>query len=176
MNRFNSIFTSEFKQVFKDAIDAILSDDGLTVSCKFLYAGDKNQTQCDNCEFDPITRHSAGLYNGTGPRPFPNHGVCPVCLGHGVKYSDSSETLQIAAIFDSKYWLKTQTQAINITDGFVQTISKIETLPKIRNAQSVIFDTSIDPAYGSYNYQRAGDPAPVGFGSNDYIITMWKRA
>ena len=26
-----------------------------------------------------------------------------------------------------------------------------------------------------YNYQRAGDPQPVGFGSMDYIITNWKR-
>ena len=30
--------------------------------------------------------------------------------------------------------------------------------------------------YGHYNYSRAGEPQPVGLGSNDYIITMWQKS
>ena len=52
-----------------------------------------------------------------------------------------------------------------------QSISKIDTLAKIKNCKEMIIDTSIS-AYDNYRYSLAGEPTPVGLGSNDYIITM----
>jgi hypothetical protein len=57
----------------------------------------------------------------------------------------------------------------------VQTVCKIELLPKIRNAQYMKIDTNVQ-SYGDHSYALAGDPSPCGLGSNKYIITMWSRA
>jgi hypothetical protein len=88
--------------------------------------------------------------------------------------SSSSETVYLACIFDSKYWMNWSSKTVNIPDGMVQTICKVELLPKIRNASEIIIDSKISK-YGNYTYERAGDPEPAGLGNNSYIITMWKR-
>jgi hypothetical protein len=100
--------------------------------------------------------------------------MCPVCIGHGFLTSQSSEIIDIIAVFDSKYWVNVSSKQVKIPDGDVQTLSKIELLPKLRNANEIIFDTSIEK-YGLFRYERAGDPTPIGLGDNRYITTMWKR-
>jgi hypothetical protein len=175
MTDFSTILSSEFKQTFNDAIDAVLAQTGLTVQCILSYAGQKNTEVCNNCIYDPISKLSANLYNGTGSSPFPDNSICPVCLGMGQKDSDAiTEKVFLAVLFDSKYWLNWSSKTMNIPDGMIQTICNVNLLPKIRAAS----DITIDPAlavYGNYTYERAGDPMPVGLGSNRYIITMWTR-
>lgn len=173
---FESIISSEFKQTFNNAIDALLKDTALTVPCKLMYSGlQNNTTYCNNCIFDPISKLSANIYNGTGPSPFTEKTICPVCMGIGLVQQDSYETISLAVIFDSKYFMNIRSgSAINIPDGSVQTICSIDYLPKIRNANELVVDTNI-AHYGDYTYERSGDPMPAGLGSNKYIITMWKR-
>jgi hypothetical protein len=175
MTDFSTILSPQFKQTFNDAIDAVLSSTGLAVQCTFSYAGQKNTEVCSNCIYDPISKLSANLYNGTGSSPFADHSICPVCMGMGHKdYDNVTENIFLAVIFDSKYWLNWSSKTMNIPDGMIQTICQTSLLPKIRSASSI----TIDPAlaiYGNYVYERAGDPMPVGLGSNRYIITMWNR-
>jgi hypothetical protein len=172
---FNTIFTKDLKNLYNDAIDSILADNGLTVPCRLVYSGSKNTTYCNNCVFDPISKLSNNIYNNTGPVPFAENTICPVCMGMGMKTSDSSEILYLAVIFDSKYFMNTTSSSVvNIVDGMVQTICQSSLLPKIRNADEIVIDTNIEK-YGGYTYQRAGDPSPAGFGDHRYIMTMWKR-
>lgn len=173
MTNFNNFLSPTFKKLFDDAIDAIIDKNGLTVPCKIKYAGQQNSTYCNNCIFDPISRLSSNIYNNTGPSPFVENSICPVCMGMGMTDSDSSETINLAVIFDSKYWLN-QNKYLNVPDGTVQTICLSSLLPKIRNANEIIFDTNIEK-YGNYIYQRMGDPEPAGLSNHRYIITMWKR-
>lgn len=179
-NIFDNAITPEFKQLFNQAIDTVLSENGLTIPCKLVYKREPQSSTelCNNCLFDPITKLSANTYNGTGPVPFENTS-CPVCLGLGYTTNTSQdnmleEVINLGVILDSKYFIKMNTTTVNIPDGSLQTICKIENLYKIKNASYMIVDPSLQ-AYGDYSYEKMGDPNPCGFGSNSYIITMWKR-
>lgn len=172
---FNNIITDELKNTYNQAIDHILSNSGLTLPCIFKYSGSNNEVECPNCVIDPISRLSANKYNGTGPNPFPENSVCPICMGAGLTTtSKSSETIYLACIFDSKYWLNWASSAVNIPNTMVQTICKSELLPKIRNANEIIIDANMSQ-YGIYTYERASDPELVGLGSSRYIVTMWSK-
>lgn len=173
----NNILTKELKQLYTNSIDMLLAKDGLTVPCVIKYHGlDGNSSNCNNCVFDPISQLSANLYNDTGPSPFPEGGVCPICLGQGFikQTAGSSETVYLAVIFDSKYWLNWSSKTLNIPDNMIQIICGIELLSKLRAASELLVDTALSP-YGHYSYERAGDPEPAGLGDHKYIISMWKR-
>jgi hypothetical protein len=173
-NIFSGIISPELKNMFNNAIDALLEQNALTVSCRLRYSGQQNPTFCSNCIFDSISQLSSNIYNGIGPNPFPEGSICPVCMGMGMSMSDSSEVLSLACLFDSKYFLNWSSKTLNIPAGSIQTICHSVFLPKIRNANELVVDTNLEK-YGNYIYQRAGDPEPVGFGDNRYIATMWSR-
>jgi hypothetical protein len=173
-NIFSNIINADFKNLYNQAIDAILADNSLTVPCSVFY-DTPNDSFCNNCLFDPINNRSLNIYNSTGPAPFPENSICSICNGYGKIEESKSEIIYLAVIFDSKYWLNWDYKAVKIQDGMVQTLCKIELLPKIRNAQYMTMDTNIQ-SYTSYTYSLAGDPTPCGLGNNKYIISMWSRA
>jgi hypothetical protein len=172
----SNIISNEFKKIFNNAIDTILAQDGLTVPCLIRYTGSGSTTYCNNCIYDPISGLSSNIYNNTGPSFFPDGGVCPVCMGNGtvVNNNSHSETVYLAVIFDSKYWINWSSKSMNIPDGMVQILCKAELLPKLRSASELVIDTNLSN-YGNYIYERAGDPEPVGLSNHGYIISMWKR-
>jgi len=175
-NPFSNIINQNFKNIFNNAIDTILEQGSLTVKCKLIYSSSIIEASlCNNCIFDSISLLSSNIYNNTGPQPFPEFGVCPVCLGKGtIESKNKEEIIPLAVIFDSKYFLNYNSKSINITTGMVQTLCKMEIINKIRNADEIIFDTNIEN-YGNYVYQRYGDPEPCGLGDNRYIATLWIR-
>lgn len=176
MNPFSGIISPEFKNLFNSAIDSLLEQNALTVPCILKYiSANKEQNLCNNCFFDSISLLSSNRYNGSGPQPFTENTICPVCLGKGVlSNSSKQENIYLAVIFDSKYFINYNSKLIDIPAGSVQTISKIETINKIRNANEIIFNSKISN-YDDYVYQRAGDPQPCGLGDHKYIITLWTR-
>ena len=169
----NIIISQQFKDLFNTAIDEILSANGLTVPCRLIYSNTNPQT-CNNCIFDSINSRSSNIYNNSGPVPFTNQTICPVCNGMGFLSGSKEESINLAVIFDSKYWLNWKYNSVNITDGMVQTVSHSSLLPKLRNAERIFINTNMEN-YGSYYYQRAADPELAGFGDSRYLITMWKR-
>jgi hypothetical protein len=171
----NHIPWEQLKDVYNDAIDSLLANPGLTMPCKLLYSSENNLNVCSNCIFDPITKLSSNIYNGSGPKPFSDATICPVCMGGGSTRIESFEIIYMAVLFDSRYWLDWESKDVNVAQGQVQTICLSSLLPKIRNAKSVIFDTSLEK-YRDTVYQRAGDPKPVGFGNSRYIFTMWENS
>lgn len=168
-----SIITNQFKNAFNNMIDEILSTHGLTRQCKFIYPN-TNPDLCSNCMFDPMSNRSSNIYNNTGPAPFANLTICPVCNGIGFVSGKKEEAVTLAVIYDSKYWMNWKYNSINITDGMIQTICHSTLLPKIRNAEHLLVDLSKEN-YGSYLYSRSSDPELAGLGDNRYLITMWKR-
>jgi hypothetical protein len=170
---FSNIITPEFKAIYNSAIDSLIGQNGLAVPCKIVYESLK-KSFCPNCTFDPIQNRSANMYNGTGPIPFANLSICPICNGYGLIDMSSEETVYLAVIFDSKYWLNWDSKSVNIANNMAQSICNISLLPKIQNAKEIIIDSSI-ANYGNRRYSRANDPEPCGLGSNRYIITMWQK-
>lgn len=174
-NIFSGLINQDFKDIFNNAIDSLLENNSLSLPCKIIYDNQINNTYCNNCIFDNISLLSSNIYNGTGPSPFQEGGVCPVCLGLGLsKNTNSSETVYLAFIFDSKYFLNTNSKVVNIPDGTVQSLCSINLLNKIKNASEIVFDNNLANV-AHFRYERAGDPEPVGLGENRYIITLWKR-
>lgn len=167
---------STLKKLYNDSIDSLLADNGLVVPCTVKYSDIGKDTVCPNCIFDPISRLSSNRYNGTGPINFPTGSICPVCVGEGtIVASSKSEILNLAVIFDSKYFLNwSASRNIDIPDGTVQTICKISLISKIIQAQSILIDNSLS-SYGKYEYSRSGDPQPCGLGDHRYITTIWSR-
>lgn len=174
---FENLITSQHKEIFNQAIDAILAKNALSIPCQLIFGENNTQSNlCNNCRLDPITQLSSNIYNGTGPVSFSEGQICPVCLGAGyTSSSEHTEKINLGVIFDSKYWLKTSSSDIvKIPDGMIQTICSSSLLTKIINAKYLVIDTSIQHP-GVYSYERDGDPNPCGFGDTNYIFTMWKR-
>lgn len=176
-NPFQNIISAELKSLYDNAIDAIVNEGGLAVPCGLSYSGQQIQNFCNNCVYDPITKLSANIYNGTGPNYFPDGSVCPVCMGNGTTDTDTlvnTSTVYLAVILNPKDFFPISNQIANITDGYIQTICNIQLAPQLRNAVGLTLLTDINN-YGNYEYERSSDPTPAGFGSHRYIITMWKR-
>ena len=167
MNPFSNVLSSEFKQIFNDAIDAILADSGLTTECILTYGNEYNeQTLCDNCILDTISRVSSNIYNGTGPKPFPDNTICPICLGMGMSKAAKQETVKLAVIIDNKSFINVGDIAM-IGNGVIQTLCGIELSPKISNARTLILHNS--------EYQRTGEPRPCGLSEHKYLVTFWRN-
>lgn len=170
---FDNLINDQFKQIFDDAISSLLKENALSIPCMIKY-GVSNPVLCENCIFDAVSNRSSNVYNNSGPSPFPQYSICPVCNGKGMLEYDSTEIVHLGVIFDSKYFINWNSKTINIPDGAVQTICRIELLPKIKNANSIIFDTTLSE-YGNYEYIRDGEPNPCGLGRNSFMTTMWKK-
>jgi hypothetical protein len=164
-----SILTPQFKQLFNNAIDAIVDQSGLTIPCTFQYAS-TSKTYCNNCVFDPITQKSSNEYNGTGDSPFPENSICPVCGGMGLSNNNSAETIYMSVIFDSRYWIGWNSKTMKIPDGSVQTICKDDLLSKIKNTNYIYFNND-----DSILYNLAGPPQLAGLSGKDYLICMWNK-
>lgn len=170
MSDFDGLISSSFKQLFTNAIDELLSDTGLTVPCRLIYAGTK-QTICINCNFNAATGKSSGQYKTGGPIPF-SAGVCPYCRGTGKTIDEQTETLYCAVIWDSKQFLGKF--PVDNPNEFVQTINKVTSYDEIKRANKIIIDTDLT-IYLKNQFERVSEPSFVEFGSSSYIFTTWKR-
>ena len=167
----SNLISSEFKSLFNTTINELLKENTLALPCKLSFASNKTTDLCNNCIYDPITKASSYRYNGSGPVSFLDGQVCPVCSGFGKVRGSNTETLHLGVILDSKYFVNWDSKDFSVPDGAMQTICSNTLMSKLKSASDI--ELTVNNVL--YNYQRAGDPQPVGFGSMDYIITNWKR-
>lgn len=168
------IINQQLKNIYKNMINELISPNGLTNKC-ILSFNNAASDYCDNCLFDPISKVSANIYNGTGPRAFVDYTVCPECLGLGVKQNNNkTKILNLAVIFDSKSFINFDSKVgvslspvVNIPNVDIQTICHTNHALDIRNCSSI--------SINNISYERIGDVNPVGLGDLDFIFTNWKR-
>lgn len=170
-NPFSGIITESLKQTFRDAIDALLEESALTVRCRFNY-GDTKFTVCPNC-LPGKNGRSANKYNGTGPAPFDNRQICPVCAGVYKIPVDTNEVISLMVIYNVGNWLKLPSN-INNPDAYVASFSDMTTYPKMKQVKDILFDVDIEGNYDSV-YQRYGELQPIGWGKNSYVLSTWKK-
>ena len=60
-NPFSGIISSDFKQLFNNAISSLLYNDALTLPCTLHY-GVTKYNDCGNCVFDPIGNKSSNNF------------------------------------------------------------------------------------------------------------------
>jgi uncharacterized protein YcsI (UPF0317 family) len=99
--------------------------------------------------------------------------VCPVCNSVGKRPVITTDTLNLAVIFNYKDFLQISTP-VNNPAGMMQTVSKKETTPKLKRAKEIQVATDIK-AYADHRFERMSEPEPVGFGNSDFVICNWKR-
>lgn len=170
-NPFLGILSDELKQTYRNMIDALIASDGCATTAT-VYYGQTKFNLCNNCVYDPIGNKSANRYISGGPVSFGNGQICPVCHGQGRIPEENSETISIVAIWDSEKWMRIGT--VNEPNNYVQTLCSISLYPTLTKAQYIIFDTNIY-GYVKQKYEIDGSPQPCGLGSNDYLLTMWKK-
>lgn len=166
----NKIITAEHKRLYKTMINEILSDHGLTNDC-ILHYQNSSIDYCDNCLFDPVTKVSSNIYNGTGPRSFIDNTICPECMGAGTKkHNTKTKHITLAIIFDSKYFLNMDSKVVNISDVAMQSICAAKYANDLLNCSAL----SINGLPNVF-YERTSDINLVGLGDLDYIFINWKK-
>lgn len=175
MNMFSNIITSSFKQIFKDAIDALLEEAALTVPCKLVFDNTRQQ-ECPNCIYDSISKKSSNQYKIGGPILFIDGQICPYCAGIGGTTFSSEETIYLGIIKPAFFGSQDELglNNINYVEGKIQSLCSINFYAKIKNASYIIIDTNLEDI-ALNKYIRDKDPVPVGFGDNSYIITTWSN-
>lgn len=170
MSYFDSLITAEFKQLHYDMISATV--DSFSVSCQIIM-GDTKFTECTNCYYNSQTGKSSGKYKSGGPIPF-DFGLCPYCRGAGKIADEQTEIISLAPIYDYKHWVPGLSPNLQSPNGFVQTVSKFETFNTLKKAKELIIDTAVNTTVKN-RFQRYSEPTTYGFGSSQFIITIWKR-
>lgn len=173
-NPFSGIITAAFKATYDNAIDALLEDDALTVPCRMEFGITKN-TECPNCLTDPINRTSANKYRPGGPVSFVTGTICPTCNGLGFLPIESSETFNMAVIWNDNR-SKFIKLGLNLDNSktYAQSICHAEHYPAIVQSRRACLNTDL-AGYGLQTYLREGDPTPYKMGNKTYIVTMWSR-
>ena len=171
-NYFAGIINSDLKNLFNDAINALLEDSGATLPCT-LYYGVTKYESCSNCLYDPIGRKSSNRFQNGGSVPFPMGAVCPVCNGDGKRPVIPPATIYLAVIFDYKQFLS-MSAPVNNPDGMIQTLGKKEATPRLKRAKEIQVATNIS-GYADHRFQRISEPEPLGFGNSEFVLCNWKR-
>lgn len=171
MNAFSGIINSEFKNLFTDAISALLYNDACTFPCT-IYYGITKYEDCNNCVYDPIGNKSSNKFQDGGPIPFPFGSICPMCGGEGKRGIETTENINLMVIWDAKEFLNVGT--VNNPDNMIQTLTFSSNTPKLKRAKELIVSTDIQ-GYTTYRYERASEPHPCGFQSTDFVECLWKR-
>jgi hypothetical protein len=163
------IITQNFKNLYKSMIDEILSNHGLTNKCTLYYQELENY--CNNCIFDKSSNVSSNVYNSTGPAPFDDYTLCPVCMGSGkVLLSNTTKELYLAVIIDSRSFINFPNKLVNIPDGTIQIISDKKYSEDLRKCSYLIIESDLNT-----KYERMDDINLVGLGDLNYIFMNWKR-
>lgn len=142
--------------------------DTLGRNCKLIYP--PKDSECPNCIFDTGTKRSSGIYKTSGPSPFANYTVCPVCGGEGRSVKSIEESIKLRVYWSPKEWIRIPIPA-STSNAVAQVIGYITDLPKLKMAQSIILESNIDN-YHTYKVQPMGEALPHGFQRRYFIQYM----
>jgi len=173
MNAFSGIINSDFKNLFNNAISALLYDDSCTLPCT-LYYGVTKYEDCVNCVYDPIGQKSSNRFQDGGPVPFPFGSICPMCNGNGKKPVETSEDINLMIIWNIKEFVNFGT-VNDGTDDMIQTITFATNTPKLIRAKEIIVANDIE-GYTRHRFERASMPKPCGLGNTTFVECIWKRS
>lgn len=172
-NPFSGIISSDFKQLFNNAISSLLYNDALTLPCTLHY-GVTKYNDCGNCVFDPIGNKSSNKFQSGGSVPFPFGSICPMCGGNGKTPVETTEDINLMVIWNTKEFINFGT----VNDGqedMIQTVTFDENTPKLVRAKELIVATDI-AGYARHRFERDSMPKPCGLGNTSFVECIWKRS
>lgn len=158
---------SGLKDLYKEAIDALLLSELTSEECEVVYPP-KNE-QCINCLPGPMGS-GANVYRSGGPRPF-TFGVCPYCQGRGFKETESTETIRLRVYFAtdrSKQELYSKIASIDFEKYEAQIIGHMDDLPKVKRANYFLL-VNQNAGHKRVRVKLIGEPNAWGFGKDLYF-------
>ena len=167
MNIFSGIISSDFKQLFTDAISALLYDSSCTLPCT-LYYGITKYEDCSNCIYDAIGQKSSNRFQSGGPLPFPFGGICPMCSGKGKRGAETSENLELMVIFDSKQFVNLG--GVANPEGTIQVVTFADRSDKLSRAKEMTVSSDV----ATSRYERASSPQPCGLGNGSFVECLFR--
>jgi hypothetical protein len=136
--------------------------------CKIFYP--PKLVPCDNCNYSPLTKRSAGIYRHGGPLPFPANSICPSCSGNGTRAEEVSETITLVVYFDGGSFKRGQPDIVKIPGGVIQIKGMFTDAYKIQRADYIL------PANQNTKYRLSGDIIPINeIVKNRYFIARLER-
>lgn len=165
-NPFSSLINSALKLRFNQAIDAVMEDCEVPVRLYFPITKFNNCTSCGE------------TISGGSPNPFiaGNKGkpttLCPVCGGSGKIPIENYEDLNLCVMWDYNKNREIVPGIAMTTAGEVRTFSKMSTIKSVKTCKYAIFNINIEYT-NNHKFQRKGEPSPMGFGDDAYILTYW---
>jgi len=173
MNVYSGIISSAFKQIFRDAISALLYNDALTIPCTINYGITRYET-CTNCLGSTIGRKPNNSYLTGGPMPFQAGSTCPMCNGTYKRPIETTEDIHLMVIWDFKKFMGGV--PVNMQYGdLVQTMTFLNNTTKLKMAKELIVATNLNGIM-KHRFSRDTEPQPCGFGDNDFVFCNWKRS
>lgn len=168
-NQFSSLFTSEFKGLYNDAIDAL--ETSFSRTCTIHYPTTK-WTACTSCQTSNVGNRGPNPYitGGQGTHV----GICSACNGERKVPVPNTESVAMIVLWEYLDF-KDLATAVKSPAGNVQTVCNINKIQKIRDASFIVFNTDIS-SLGDHKFTRSGEPTPMGLGSDRYIITNWTKS
>lgn len=164
------MINQSFKNLFNNHITQLIGPNGLGSDCTLVFNNSVTEL-CDNCIYDSLSKASSNIYNESGPNPFSNGTICPVCMGIGsVQSNETTRHMNMAVILDSKYFFNISNRVVNLPNNTIQTICRIEELTYINNCSELIVDS-----IPNQSYERYEAPNPCGLGDQKYLITTWRK-
>lgn len=171
MNPYSGIISQQFKNLFTNAIQSLLYDDSLTISCKLFYGITKYET-CNNCGWDVIGRKSNNTYIAGGPAPFQAGSICPMCNGQYKRPVETSEDIKLAVVFDFKKFMGKI--PVNVNQGdLIQILANQEIAHKLKMAREIEVATNFGL---KQRFVINGEIQPAGLGDNNFFFSNWKRS
>jgi hypothetical protein len=149
-----------------------LFDSELARTCTVVYPAIK--TECPNCNINPFTNTSNGIYNGTGPRPFTNGGICPLCQGRGVLEVTTTEDITVLVYLDKKTLMDMKIN-VDVEDGVILVEGKDADWEKVYRSDYIILLPEY-PEQKQEKYMRNSPRIPKGFGKNAFWSAQFVRA
>jgi hypothetical protein len=171
-------------QAASDGFDDLI--DYFGKPCKMIYAS--AQQTCPNCIVNPETGDSTNKYNGTGPEPFPDGQICPICEGKGkITAGGGYDIIQMSLDWNPRTWFEAPwihlTQGdtgagpspLRVSGAAVQSKGYMTDLPKVLAAESAILD--INDQYFTNNFTLLGEPwSPGSIVKERYFYALWQKA
>ena len=167
-NPFHGLISNDIKQDFRNAINELIR--GCELPCKIYYPPTKFTT-CTNCQSTEVGKRGPNPFNPGGSGK--HVGLCSVCNGARKIPVENSESINLIVLWDYNRF-EELASLLKSPDGTVQTFCKIGLIEKIKRAEYVVFNIDIQ-AYAIHEFVRDSEPSPCGFGSDDYIMTTWKK-
>jgi hypothetical protein len=152
--------------LYEQAINSLLSDSGGCVeSIRLVFEG-TSFVECDQCDNK--------IFNPGGGSPFPKK--CPVCNGSRRIPVQETEDVRVAIIRsadDFRVFPESLDQKIKYTQGYIETLSRIELYPKLRGCDHIITNIDENGDCNQTVYKRATGHEFCGLGIPKYVLVGW---